>query len=104
VKCCHIHHIQECLSGAHIFLTACVNQSSMVTVHVSSILLTATKNLDCILTDRHVTVRIWNSSRTELEHWFCGPQLKFQSICTTENDQICWRKEVILQHDNNLPH
>jgi len=39
------------------FFAAGVNQSAMVTVHVSSILLTATKQLDCILTDRHVTVR-----------------------------------------------
>jgi len=30
----------------------------MATVHVSSILLTATKYLDCILTDRHVTIRM----------------------------------------------
>ena len=35
------------------FFTAGVNQSAMVTVHVSSILLTATKHLDCILTNMH---------------------------------------------------
>jgi len=46
-----LYHIQECLSGAHVF-TAGVSQSAMVTVHVSSILLTATKH--CILTDRHM--------------------------------------------------
>ena len=34
-----LYYIQECLSGAHVF-TAGVNQSAMVTVHVSSILLT----------------------------------------------------------------
>jgi len=64
-----LYYIQECLSGAHVF-TAGVNQSAMVTVHVSSILLTATTHLDCILTDRHVTVHgfICNSNRTELQH------------------------------------
>jgi len=40
------------------FFAAGVNQSVMVTVHVSSILLTATKNLDCVVNDRHVTVRM----------------------------------------------
>jgi len=50
-------HIQECLIGALIFASG-VNQLAMVTVHVSSILLTATKHLDCILTDRHVTIRM----------------------------------------------
>jgi len=35
---------------------------------------------------------LWNSSRTELEQWFCGEQLKFWSVRTTELDQIrCWR-------------
>jgi len=33
------------------------NRSAMVTVQVRSILLTSTKNLDCILTDIHANVR-----------------------------------------------
>ena len=49
------YHTQECLSGAHNF-AAGVNQSAMVTVHVSSMLLIATTNLDCILTDKHAGV------------------------------------------------
>jgi len=41
----------------HTFFAAGVNQLAVVTVHVCSILLTATKNLGCLLTDRHVTLR-----------------------------------------------
>jgi len=87
-----LYHIQPSLSGANVFHSRrqSISNGDRASEHQSADsdrelgLHSDWQTCDC----SHETA----VSRTELEHWFCGEQWKFVSVCMTENDQIRCRR------------